>query len=245
MSPELPDEEQVRRLLADARHTEPMPDDVAERLDAALADLSPETSAADAVVGARRRVDLAAARRRRNARTWLVAAAAAVLIGVGVQQLPDLGMSSDDADSASDQAVSGAADSADGGRRGAEHAPAEAPTVTSEDLPRGFVRLHQGDFGGEVKRLRDRRPALDYSPQAGVVASDGYLLDGLRADKDSPLRSLSCDSTGWGRGRVVAVTYEGEPGGLVFRRPRGDTQVVDLLLCGEAEPTRSITLPAP
>ena len=41
--PELtPTEEQVRRLLADARHTEPMPDDVAARLDGVLADLPDE-----------------------------------------------------------------------------------------------------------------------------------------------------------------------------------------------------------
>ena len=37
-----PAEEQVRRLLADARHDEPMPDDVAERLDRVLADLHDE-----------------------------------------------------------------------------------------------------------------------------------------------------------------------------------------------------------
>jgi len=44
---------------------------------------------------------------------------------------------------------------------------------------------------------------------------------------------------------VVAVRYAGSRGALVFRRPRGDTQVVDLYLCGRDEPTRSITLPAP
>ena len=35
-----PDTEAVRRLLADARHTGPMPDDVADRMDAVLTDLA-------------------------------------------------------------------------------------------------------------------------------------------------------------------------------------------------------------
>ena len=34
------EEERVRRLLADARHTEPMPDEVVARLDGVLADLA-------------------------------------------------------------------------------------------------------------------------------------------------------------------------------------------------------------
>jgi hypothetical protein len=46
-------------------------------------------------------------------------------------------------------------------------------------------------------------------------------------------------------GPAVAVRYDGEPGVAVFRPVHGDTQVVDLFLCGHDGPYRSITLPAP
>ena len=76
-----PPEEQVRRLLADARHDEPMPDDVADRLDRVLADLQDESRRTPAPI------DLAARRRRRIARNVLVAAAAVVVVGVGISRV--------------------------------------------------------------------------------------------------------------------------------------------------------------
>ena len=54
-----------------------------------------------------------------------------------------------------------------------------------------------------------------------------------------------CPPRGWGRGAAVPARYDGQPGVLVFRLVRGDTQVVDLFLCGGDQPERSITLPAP
>jgi hypothetical protein len=38
-----PEQEEVRRLLADARHVDPMPDDVVDRLDQVLAGLATES----------------------------------------------------------------------------------------------------------------------------------------------------------------------------------------------------------
>src|SRR5690242_21244414 len=87
------DDEQVRRLLAEARHTEPMPDDVAARLDGVLADLREAPAVTPPADG------LAARRRRRTARNWLLAAAAVVVLGVGVNQVDWSGMSADDSDS--------------------------------------------------------------------------------------------------------------------------------------------------
>ena len=96
------DDERIRRLLAEARHTEPMPEAVATRLDGVLASLSADR--------AQRRedlahedhrapvVDLAARRRRRTAANLLVAAAAVLVVGFGITQvLPD-GMSGSDGD---------------------------------------------------------------------------------------------------------------------------------------------------
>ena len=46
-----------------------------------------------------------------------------------------------------------------------------------------------------------------------------------------------------GRRPLRRVVLDGESGWLVYRPPRGDTQVVDLFLCGTDSPERSATLP--
>ena len=46
-----------------------------------------------------------------------------------------------------------------------------------------------------------------------------------------------------GPGTRVAVRYDGHRSVLVYRPVRGETQVVDLFICGTDEPVRSITLP--
>ena len=118
------DDEQVRRLLADARHTEPMPEDVVARLDGVLADLAGPSTAEHPEC---RPTDLAAVRRRHNVRTWLVAAAAVVAIGIGVNQV-DLTSSAtattpSSAGSAQDSDAQPGADSGDSGAGAAPSAP--------------------------------------------------------------------------------------------------------------------------
>ena len=97
-----PDDDAVRRLLADARHTEPMPADVAARMDDVLADLRQGSSVTAEVPDAEPSpapphpvvVSLAAQRRRRVA--GMLVAAAAVVVGavVVVPHLPTPGSSS-------------------------------------------------------------------------------------------------------------------------------------------------------
>ncbi|MEP9362988.1 hypothetical protein ABLE68_08505 [Nocardioides sp. CN2-186] len=233
-----PAEEQVRRLLADARHTEPLPDDVAARLDGVLADLrdEPDPRRAPAVS------DLATARRRRNARTWLVAAAAAVAIGIGINQLDLSGSSQDDSGAASsaDQAeAGGSADFSAKPPAASSPAPDDAPmdsagsgALSADGLfsLRPLLRLDPDRFGAEVRRLR------------------GSGVNGLTESQTPAGRNMhltkSCTVPD-GPGRLVAVRYDGERGVLVYRPVEGDTQVVDLFLCGSDDPTRSITLPAP
>jgi hypothetical protein len=41
------------------------------------------------------------------------------------------------------------------------------------------------------------------------------------------------------------VTFEGADAVLVYRTPADGTQRVDLFLCGDDVPTRTVTLPAP
>jgi hypothetical protein len=45
--------------------------------------------------------------------------------------------------------------------------------------------------------------------------------------------------------RAVPAEYRHAPAVLVFRRPEGQSQVVDLYLCDTPQPVRSATLPAP
>jgi hypothetical protein len=241
-----PEEEQVRRLLADARHAEPMPDDVAARLDAVLADLRDEDHGAPApVVSTQRPTDLAAARRRRNARSWLVAAAAVGVLGLGINQVVQMDVSGgDDADSSSsDAAVSGVErsgnDNAEGGGSATE-APSTATSPGNLRATLAPVRLDSARFDTQVTRLRDR---VDRDPAAYGLA-DGTDSAPPAGDNLSA-HAATCAARGWGRGTAVPVRYDRQPGVLVFRRVGGDTQVVDLFLCGSDHPERSITLPAP
>ena len=107
-------EDDVRRLLADARHTEPMPADVAARMDDLLAGLRPDSPVAPEVPDAEPvpvstpaprhpAVASLAAQRRRRAAGMLVAAAA-VVVGavVVVPHLPAPGSSSSSPASAGD-----------------------------------------------------------------------------------------------------------------------------------------------
>jgi hypothetical protein len=66
-----------------------------------------------------------------------------------------------------------------------------------------------------------------------------------KADSANQAASALCSADSWGRGRFVPVRYGKTPAILAFRRPVGDTQVVDLFLCGSETPDRSVTLPAP
>ncbi|WP_028643747.1 hypothetical protein [Nocardioides sp. URHA0020] len=132
-----PAEEQVRRLLADARHDEPMPAEVVDRLDRVLAglDLGRPTPP----------VDLAARRRRRTARTLLVAASAVVVLAVGFTQL-DLGGGGGDAGSAQRSEAGGASapqSDVDGDSAGDRSQLATGPPVV----------LSSAGFGTEVRAL--------------------------------------------------------------------------------------------
>jgi hypothetical protein len=243
-SPETPDpglspaqEQQVRRLLADARHTDPVPDDVVARLDRVLADLASEPDREAAVVHL--------ADRRRNVGRWLVAAAAVVVLGVGVNEVVDLAGSSGGSDSltASDESAG-------------EEEPAAAPgaaeggaSADSRDATRTRpYRVSEDDFSRDVDALR----VLPLDAVSGSVdePSDGELnSDGQAAyDRGALRRAASqevCEPGGWGRGGYVPVLYDRAAGWVVLRRPRGETQVVDLFICGSEQAVRSVTLPVP
>jgi len=88
--------EAVRRLLAGARHDDGIPDDVAARLDAVIADLAAQRGEAPATSEPTREADVIPLRRRRWPQV-LVAAAAVTVFGFGTVQIVGNSANDDDA----------------------------------------------------------------------------------------------------------------------------------------------------
>jgi hypothetical protein len=236
-----PEQQEVRRLLADARHDAPMPEPVVARLDRVLADLAEEPVREAPVT------DLAT--RRRRATSLLVAAAAVVAVGVGVSQVVNTGTSSQDSTSSADRGAEGAASGAaedEPGTAMQERQPADgagdegsasAPSPAQQDSSRsaqGFATLSRKAYSQDVSALRSQAGPLDELSSTNTSDLDAYAAAGA-----------TCLSDSWGEGTFVPVRYDGTPAVLVFRRATGDTQIADLFLCGDDEPRRSVTLPAP
>src|SRR6478672_3301953 len=233
LSPE--QEQEVRRLLADARHSEPIPTDVAARLDRVLAELAtqelhdPHDDEGASVVAL-------ASRRRRRVVSVLVAAAAVVAVGVGLDQVMQAGgggSSSSSSMPAADRAVTG-------GSAGA-----------GSDAPQRHRRPHSS-LNGEKSYNAAAAPQMAVS-HAVRIRADHFSadvgrarrltrqeLDSTSGNRDTP----ECTPGHWGSGTFVPVRYDGHRGVLVFRRAHGDTQVADLFSCGSSDVLRSITLPA-
>jgi hypothetical protein len=222
-------EQRVRRLLTDARHTEPMPGDVAARLDRVLAELAHDEEVAPPVP--------LTSRRRRRAVTMLVAAAAVVVGGIGLGQV--LGSTGGDQDSMSTvDRASGAEDAPSATDSGAAtNGGADSLTPTPPNgvqdgrsayaLP-GPVRVRSQRFASDVRHVQRLLAARATAPNH----------HGTRVP------AFSCKPGDWGAGLFVPASYRGEPTVLVFRPVRGDTQVVDLFQCDSDEALRSVTLPA-
>lgn len=226
----------VRRLLADARHTEPLPADVAARLDAALGELTAERSAPTTSATVH---DLAARRRRRVTRL-LGAAAAVVVLGVGVGQLTDRTLDGDGTDSSTSDVGGAAAEDRgtldrEDSAAGPESAPGPlAPVNPAEVPPQGDVpTVGRGDLRASVLRLRDQAPL------------QSFAVTPLRGEDLTADELFVCGTATYGPGRLLPVRYSGAPAVLAFRPPTGDVQSVDLLQCGTATVLRSVVVPAP
>lgn len=208
-------ETRVRRLLTEARHAEPIPEDVIARLDRVLAELAvADGDDTDRVVSL-------AARRRRRAGSLLVAAAAVVVVGIGLGQL--MGPRDQAADTASTDAGSTL-------REAPEAAESDSPPAPTYAV-KSPVPIRPDKFSHDVARLQR--------------LTDGVRPQELGSTSTDEKAAFTCSPEAWGSGTFVPVTYGGEPAVLVLRRVTGDTQVVDLFECGSSDPLRSITLPAP
>lgn len=233
-------EADVRRLLADARHTEPTPDAVAARLDRVLAGLADEPAREAAVV---RLAD-----RRRRAATMLVAAAASVAAVIGVGQVLSGSGGSEDAASPTADSAESEAQAESGG---------SGPRAQGNDL--GSAAGDQGlNYAPAQKWMPFSVQSERFAQDADELQSRSSTLSGLADDQDgtAPEETTSgamrrvknrtvCEPGSWGRGSYVAVVYDGAEGWVVLRQPQGETQVADLFLCGSEAVVRSVTLPYP
>jgi hypothetical protein len=236
-----PRDAEVRRLLAGARHTDPAPEDVVARLDRVLADLATEPSRVRPVT------DLAT--RRRRVTRMLVAAAAVVVVGVGVQQVVSPQDGSDSADGPSTTSLreeggdQDAGSSESGAATSDEVSDDEAPEATESSPLDGVIAPLPQSGEADLVRLRPRHFADDVAAHPTFTNARGAQVGGRAMAFDAA--GVACRADAWGRGTFVPVRYGRTPAVLVFRRAMGDTQVADLFLCGETEPERSVTLPAP
>lgn len=242
-------EDDVRRLLAEARHDEPIPEDVAARLDRVLAQLAAEDAADSPSLA-----DLAVQRRRRRARNLLVAAVAVGVVGVGLGQLgrdddPTMYSGAGPASAGADTAavledLSSAESSAEEPARLSQRRPAPEPTssvplvVGDDDL--GAVAEQEAaavvhDFSGSANAPED--------PSQSPGALDNDLKRDL-ADVEAAGSWFICKAAPFGPGRLVAVQYLGGPAVLALRPPTGDSVVAELLRCGTGAVLRSATIPA-
>jgi hypothetical protein len=220
-----PEQEEVRRLLAEARHVDPMPDDVVDRLDRVLAGLATE-SGDDRVAAPAASVVSLASRRRHRAKTALVAAAAVVAVGIGLGQVIGDGVGGGGgADSTAASSAQERESSADLDAR----ADSEYLVVT-EPLP-----VRPEHFSSDVRRIRGglRSLVTDQTSKSPPALSS------------SPSEDYACAAASSGPGALVPVRYGSRRGVLLFEPVRGDSQVVELFACGNAEALRSVTLPAP
>lgn len=251
----------LRRVLAESAGPEPLPAQIAARLDGVLAGLVEERATVPTVShpeghGVVVPLDAAARRRRVRVRVLLGAAAAVVAVGVGVGAINTATQQgSDDLSAANEMAEEDPARSDEGGSSadgqslddGAAEAPAQEPEGASpepgeddEELlsspePR---RVVTDDPLREVRpeRLREDLVALQH-----VTLPRAALADYSRPTLSAPA-SFMCEPAAFGPGYLVGIEYAGKPAVVAFREPVGSTQAAEVLACGTGDVLHSTTL---
>ena len=234
--PELTPEQEaeVRRLLVDARHEEPIPTDVADRLDTVLTGLTRDEPGSRGVAPV---IDLAARRRRRNAAALLAGAAAVIVAGFVGGQVIDVGSQDDSA---------GSADAGAGADRASEsknEAAAPAEAGGGEDLS-ASPDAPAPESGPVVLHLRSRHLAGDVRDQ---LFSYSASLDGPQAARD--YASVGCTppppANKFGLGDLFPALYDNTPAVLALRPSAGGARQADVLDCSTAKLLDSVTITQP
>lgn len=274
------DEARVRRLLARSRHAEPVPEDVTARIDDVLARLDAgeephdlhddlDGYAAAARASSASTAGPAPVRRHRRGLSLLVAAAAVVVAGIGVDRVLDRpDMEGEAATTSAEAADAELADPTEGRASDEdlvemeESAEAYALDGSSSDTSTDSG-LDGGAVAGstaapqELLVVDGRLTTVRESTFADVAERLQRRLSGAprlaaRAQDARPLRDAAprvqrawqgCTPPEVGTGTPVAVLYDGSPAVLVLRPAEGATQVAALLQCDTGEVLRSVTLP--
>lgn len=233
------DDARVARLLREARHESPVPDEVAARLDGVLADLARERSAATPSPSPTRSdpeartdvvllADHAARRRRRRATTLLVAVAAVVAaVGIGVA-VPSMQASDEDA------ATSDAGGSAASQDLSVESDLPEAPSSVEGQAEPGAESAPERE--SDLEAARD---AAALAPRAGEIldgGSRGLRTDTLEDDVRDTLAAVvadpvaaaaqACAATPGSGGVGILTTYDDVPALLVVDPSTGAARVL-------------------
>lgn len=224
-----PEQEAVRRLLGEVPPAGPVPDAVAARLDARLAELVAEReAAAPSPVAETGDDELAQARRRRRFRTVLVAAASVSVLGLGFGTvLDDLSGGSGSSESVT-AADSGDSGDAGGARELPESPEAAGPDASGEGGGSGSPRV-EADSARAVPRPEVRRATLEadvtrIADQESTFGAEGEgaaarLLEPCAAPKLGP------------RDRVVPIRFEGDDATLVVRARKGGARDAEIYAC--------------
>jgi hypothetical protein len=233
LSPE--QETEVRRLLAEARHDEPIPTAVADRLDAVLTGLTNDEPGSPGVAPV---IDLAARRRRRNAAAVLAGAAAVIVAGFVGGQVIDVGSQDGDADTASSGAAADRANKdTDGAAPGAAAGGEENLASPPQAAPEASARVLQLRSAHLAKDVRDQ--LFRYSASA----------DSAELPTANGFSSLGCtpppSATKFGLGDLFPALYDDTPAVLAVRLSADGTRQADVLDCDTAGLLASVTVPSP
>jgi hypothetical protein len=230
-------ESEVRRLLADARHDEPIPAEVGDRLDAVLAGLSRDEPGSEGVAPV---IDLAARRRRRNAAAVLAGAAAVIVAGFGIGQVIDVG-SSDDAGDSSTAASADRAHKADtesqldaAGGDSATASPEPVVPGPADGVAVAPLRLRSDHLAQDVTRellSYNADMSSDRAPDVKAFSAAGCPLPPSPRNK-------------FGLGELFPALFDDAPAVLALRPASGGTQEADVLDCVTAASLASVTIPS-
>lgn len=227
-----PEDDAVRRLLADVRHTDPVPADVAARLDAVIRGLAQEDEDLAPVV--------ALPRHRRRAAAALLAAAAAIVVGgVSLASLEHRGGTpASTAGAAAETSGDRSADSS-----GQSFSSSDSPSAAAGSAGSGTGSDTGGAATPQAERAQPVRVRAHHFATDAARAREGAQTKGGTPDRRLTSEFATCRAGSLGAGVRLPASYHGSKAVLVYRAPAGGSQVVDLYLCGDRSPVRTTTLP--
>ncbi|CAN5336835.1 hypothetical protein BH09ACT11_BH09ACT11_05810 [soil metagenome] len=228
------DDAQIARLLAGARHDEPIPEHVAARMDEVLVGLvADRTAAADTAA-----LDTARSGRLRRRRIPRVIAAAAAVLVVG-----GLGWSVADRSSDEMATTDAGAESAAVAESGSDLGEPVDPGVAEDGMSAGSdqariggvlsapVPLSSTTFDADATALAEQYAVTSSAPAGGEASSTATTVTAT---------GFRCGPANWPSGTLLPVVYDGSDAVLQVTGDAGAWEI-SLLDCETAEVLRRTT----